>query len=254
MTRESVETIALAGKAKLAFASQQTGRYLCRAVIAGFFIVVGTLISSFCGAWCAPESAAAAKLLSALSFSAALVLIVLLGGELFTGANFVMGISLYEKSVSPLGVLKVWLLCYIGNFLGIVFICGIIAASGANSELLAGQIAACLPGKLGAPWYGLVLKGALCNFLVCTGVYSAFKLKSESGKAIVIIFVISTFILAGLEHSIANMATFSLAAFLLPNPDILAMLRNLLWVTLGNILGGAVLLGLPLWLSAEPKK
>lgn len=254
MTRESVEAIAKAGEGKLAFAKKHTGRYLSRAVIAGFFIVVGTVISNLCGVWFAEESIGTAKLLSAASFSAALILIVLLGGELFTGANFVMGVSLYERKVSPLGVLGVWALCYIGNLLGIMFICWLIAASGASSELLAKQVTACLPGKLGASWQLLILKGALCNFLVCTGVYSGFKLKSESGKIIVITLVITTFILAGFEHSIANMATFSLAVFLIPGADISAMLYNLLWVTLGNILGGAVLLGLPLWLSAEPKK
>lgn len=82
MTRECIDLIAAAGEAKLSFAEKNAGRYLCRAAIAGFFIVVGTLISNFCGVFLVGESAGAAKIASSLSFSAALILIVLLGGEL----------------------------------------------------------------------------------------------------------------------------------------------------------------------------
>lgn len=253
MTRECIDLIAAAGEAKLSFAEKNAGRYLCRAAIAGFFIVVGTLISNFCGVFLVGESAGAAKIASSLSFSAALILIVLLGGELFTGANLVMSVSLYEKRVRLSGLLRVWLYCYIGNLLGIVFLCALVSASGTSSELLAVYIEGLLPAKLSAPWHTLLIKGILCNFLVCIGVFAGFRLKSEGGKALAIACVITTFVLAGFEHSIANMASFSLAAMLLPNPDFGAMLLNLLWVTLGNILGGAVLCALPLWLAAEPE-
>ncbi|MEG1578433.1 MAG: formate/nitrite transporter family protein, partial [Oscillospiraceae bacterium] len=80
-----------------------------------------------------------------------------------------------------------------------------------------------------------------------------FRLKSESGKILVITLVITTFVLAGFEHSIANMAFFSLYALLVPGADFLAMGHNLLWSTLGNLLGGAVLLGLPIWFVGTPK-
>ena len=111
-----------------------------------------------------------------------------------------------------------------------------------------------MPGKLSPPWYLLLLRGVLCNFLVCIAVFAGFRLKSETAKAIVVFLVVTTFVLTGLEHSIANMAYFSLCALLVPGADIAAMGWNLLWVTLGNLLGGAVLLGLPLWYAAEPEK
>lgn len=255
MNRETIELVATAGEGKLRFLNGSPWRYLCRAAVAGFFIVIGTLLSNLCGAWLSPESAGAGKLIAAIAFSAALILIVLLGGELFTGANMVMAVSLFDGRVDFGGVLRVWLLCFLGNLLGIVLLCGLIALSGAAKtlELLADYIAACLPGKLYSPWYELLIKGALCNFLVCVGVFSGFRLKTEGGKALIICCVITTFILAGFEHSVANMATFSFAAMLLPQPDFGAMLLNLLWVSLGNVFGGAVLCGLPLWLSAEPK-
>lgn len=255
MTRETISLISVAGAGKQRFAKNQPWRFLCRAAFAGFFIVVGTLISNICGSLLLTESPAAAKLLAAATFSVALILIVLLGGELFTGSNLVMSISLYEGEVGIGAVLRVWLLCYVGNFLGILFLCALISFSGAEKalELLGSYIAACIPAKCSCPWYELLIKAALCNFLVCIGVFSGFRLKSEGGKALVIICVITTFILCGFEHSVANMATFSFAALLLPDAQILPMLYNLLWVSIGNILGGALLCAFPLYLCAEPK-
>lgn len=254
MTRDSIEAIAQAGTDKLDCARRAPLRYLARAAIAGAFIFVGTLLSSLCAAWFFDGNLPLSKLLAAAAFSAALILIVLLGGELFTGCNLVMGVALYEERIPPAGALRVWLLAYVGNFIGILILCLLLAGSGASRDLLAAYLALSVPGKLSSPWYMLLLKGALCNFLVCAGVFAGFRLKSESAKILVILLVVTTFVLAGLEHSIANMAYFSLYALLVPGVDFAAMGWNLLWVTIGNLLGGAVLLGLPLWYAAGPKK
>lgn len=251
MTRTDISAVAAAGAGKAALSKSDPSRYLARAAMAGAFIFVGALLSCLSAAWFYADQLPVAKLLGALTFSAALILIVLLGGELFTGTNLVMGVSLYEGTASPLAALRVWAMAYAGNFLGIFVLCLLLVGSGACKDLLSSYLALTVPGKLAAPWYGLLLKGVLCNFLVCIGVFGGFKLKSETGKTIAITLAITTFVLAGFEHSVANMAYFSLytlyyGAFLLPG-----MLWNMLWVTLGNLLGGAVLLGLPLWLAAE---
>ena len=222
MTRTVVEQITQAGVQKLRFSGAAPGRYLTRAALAGAFIFVGALLSSLCAAWFYDTNLPLAKLLGALAFSAALTLIVLLGGELFTGCILVMSVCLDD--------------------------------SGSSGELLGAYLALIVPGKLSAPWYLLLLRGVLCNFLVCIGVFAGFRLQSETAKALVITLAITTFVLTGLEHSIANMAYFALHALLNGGADWAAMGWNLLWVTLGNLLGGAVLLGLPLWYAAEPEK
>lgn len=252
MTRTDVETIASAGAAKVEYSRTQPLRYLSRAAMAGAFIMVGSIISTLSAAWFYVDQPGTAKLFGAATFSAALILIVLLGGELFTGTNFVMGVSLYENKVSLLGAVRIWIFAYIGNFIGIFLLALIIAGSGASRDLFAAYLAVVVPGKLAGSWYALLLKGVMCNFLVCMGVFAGLKLKSESGKCIAILCVITTFVLAGFEHSVANMATFSLYALLVPNPNFGGIIWNMLWVTLGNLIGGAVLLGLPVWLSAEP--
>lgn len=254
MTRSDISAVSAAGAAKLSYSREHPGRYLSRAAVAGAFIMVGSVLSTLCGAWFYTSSLGTAKLLAAATFSAALILIVLLGGELFTGANFVMGVSLYENTVSFAGAIRIWLFCYIGNFIGIFLLALIITGSGASFDYFSSYLALTVPAKLSGTWYALLLKGVLCNFLVCLGVFAGFKLKSESGKCIAITLVITTFVLAGFEHSIANMASFSLYALMVPDPDLAGIAWNMIWVTLGNMIGGAVLLGLPLWLSAEPNK
>ena len=239
MTRTVVEQITQAGVQKLLFSGTAPGRYLTRAALAGAFIFVGALLSSLCAAWFYDTNLPLAKLL---------------GGELFTGCTLVMSVSLYDGRVRLAGTLRVWALAYLGNLLGILVLCLLLAGSGSSGELLGAYLALIVPGKLSAPWYLLLLRGVLCNFLVCIGVFAGFRLQSETAKALVITLAITTFVLTGLEHSIANMAYFALHALLNGGADWAAMGWNLLWVTLGNLLGGAVLLGLPLWYAAEPEK
>ena len=235
MTRTVVEQITQAGVQKLRFSGTAPGRYLTRAALAGAFIFVGALLSSLCAAWFYDTNLPLAKLLGALAFSAALTLIVLLGGELFTGCILVMSVSLYDGRVRLAGTLRVWALAYLGNLLGILVLCLLLAGSGSSGELLGAYLALIVPGKLSAPWYLLLLRGVLCNFLVCIGAFAGFRLQSETAKALVITLAITTFVLTGLEHSIANMAYFALHALLNGGADWAAMGWNLLWVTLGTL-------------------
>ena len=96
MTRDAVNALTQAGAQKLQLSRSAPGRFFARAAMAGAFIFVGTLLSTLCAAWFYDTSLPVARLLAAVTFSAALTLIVLLGGELFTGCTLVMGVSLYE--------------------------------------------------------------------------------------------------------------------------------------------------------------
>ena len=251
MTKAAVNAIARAGMEKYRTARQHPARYLAGAALAGAFIFIGVLLSSLSVAWLYTDCLPLARLLGAATFSAALILVVLLGGELFTGCNLVMGVALYENKISPAALLRVWVLAYVGNFIGILVLSLLLAGSGASRDLLGAYLAITVPAKLEAAWYMLLLRGILCNFLVCIGVFAGFRVQSECAKALVITLAITTFVLCGFEHSIANMAYFSLYTLILPGADLAGMAWNLLWVTVGNCLGGAVLLGLPLWYSSE---
>lgn len=252
MKRAEIDLITNAGRDKLKYLAAHPGRYFARSAVAGAYVMVGTLLSIACAAWFYDTSMGTAKLLGAFTFSAALILVVLIGGELFTGTNFVLGVSLYEKKARLGAVVRLWAVCYLGNLAGILILAAIVTASGASGALLSGYLAQTVPARLECGAVQLLCKGAMCNFLVCTGVFGGMKLTSESGKCVAVAAVITTFVLLGFEHSIANMATLSLYAMLVPEPDFMGILWHMLWVTLGNILGGAMLLGLPVWWSAEP--
>ena len=252
MTRSEVRTIAQVAKRKQDLCASAPARYITRCAVAGCYIFVGTLISNLSAAWFYTDQPGTAKLLGSFTFATALILIVLLGSELFTGSNLVMGVGLYEGTVSPGQAARLWITCWFGNLLGILLLALLFAGSGASRELMSSYLALTVPGKLNAAWYEFILKGALCNLCVCLGVLAGLKMKSESGKIIVIFLVIAAFILSGFEHSIANMAVFALYTLLVDTAHLAGMCANLFWVTIGNLLGGAVLLGLPIWFMAEP--
>ena len=247
MTKAAITAVACAGVEKYKLARQHPARYLAGAAVAGAFIFIGAVLSSLSAAWLYSDYLPLAKLVGAATFSAALILVVLLGGELFTGCNLVMGVALYEGRVSPAALVRVWVLAYVGNFIAILVLSVLLAGSGASRDLLGAYLAILVPPKLETAWYMLLLRGILCNFLVCIGVFAGFRVQNECAKALVIALAITTFVLCGFEHSIANMAYFALYALILPGADLAGMAWNLLWVTIGNCLGGAVLLGLPLW-------
>lgn len=251
MTKSEIHNIALVAKRKQDMCANTPARYLTRSAVAGFYIFVGTLISNLSAAWFYVDQPGVAKLLGSFSFATALILIVLLGSELFTGSNLVMGVGLYEGTVTPTQAARLWVMCWIGNLTGIVLLSVLFAGSGSSGELMASYLAITVPGKLTAPWYQLILRGTLCNFCVCLGVLAGLKMKSEGGKITVIFLVIAAFILSGFEHSIANMAVFSLYTLLVDTAHLGGMAYNLFWVTIGNLLGGAVLLGLPVWFMSE---
>lgn len=254
MTRSEVHAIARVAKRKQDLCAAAPARYLTRSAVAGCYIFAGTLISNLSAAWFYTEQPGVAKLLASFTFATALILIVLLGSELFTGSNLVMGIGLYEGTVTPLQATRLWVMCWLGNLLGILVLALLFVGSGASRDLLGSYLALTVPAKFGSAWYQLILKGALCNLCVCLGVLAGLKMKSESGKIVVIFLVIATFILSGFEHSIANMATFSLYALLVDasQSTLMHIAHSMFWVTIGNLLGGAVLLGLPIWYMAEP--
>ena len=258
MNRTVVEQIAQAGVGKLTLANTAPLRYLTRAALAGAFIFVGTLLSSLCAAWFYSDALPVAKLLGALSFSAALTLIVLLGGELFTGCNLVMGISLCEGKVSLPGALKIWVLSYLGNLVGASALAAGVVFSG-QLDLSGGALAVSVietaAAKCALSPGSAFLRGVLCNILVCVGVMCALCAKDVPGRAVGAFCPVCFFVVCGFEHCIANLYYIPAGLFArhLPQYEALALeagadlsalnltgflLGNLLPVTLGNLLGG----------------
>lgn len=253
MLTSDVEAISDSAVAKADLAKNNFGKYFLRAIMAGFYIVVATILSNVSAAVLFPTFPQFGKLLGAFLFAIAIVLIVFVGGELFTGNNMTMSMGLYNKSCKGKDVIRVWVYSYIGNFVG-AFIIGIIfIGSGTCKGLLTDYYNSFVMAKLTAEPLQLLLRGILCNFMVCLAVLASIRMKTESGKLIVMFFVIMAFVVSGLEHCIANMGVFTLAYFFMGGLPLHLVAINMICVTIGNIIGGAILLALPLKLMSTDK-
>lgn len=253
MLTGDVESIANAAAGKADLLKNHFGKYFLRAIMAGFYIVVATILSNVSAAVLYPTYPQFGKILGAFLFSIAIVLIVFIGGELFTGNNMTMAIGVYNGFCSIKDVLKIWLISYVGNFVGALIFSAIFVGSTASRSLMIDYYNSFITTKLSIAPLQLVLRGILCNFMVCLAVLTGTRMKSESGKLVVMFCVIMAFVVAGFEHCIANMGTFSIAYMLLGGIDLGLVAQSMLFVTIGNIIGGAVLLALPLYLMSADR-
>ena len=232
MPYDDVQKFSEAAVNKAKLLKEHPGKYFLRAVMAGFFIVVAMIFSNVVGNTFQSTDPAWGKLLGGIVFAIAVLLIVFIGAELFTGNNLVMAFGAYDKKVSWAQVGKVWLVSYIGNFVG----CLIIG------------------NKLSIPAGEMFFRAILCNFFVCLAVACGMKCKNEVAKFFMIILCIAGFVVAGFEHCVANMATFVTAALLVPGGiSLTAALKSMVIVTIGNAIGGGVLLAWPLRMMSADK-
>lgn len=240
---------------------------LILSVMAGAFIAFGA--AGACVAAHTVESAGVAKALAGALFAAGLIMVVVAGGELFTG-NSLMLMAMAEGRISPWQLLRSWLVVYAGNFAGALLTAGLVCLSGQwgmSGGLLGASVIKTAVGKTALSFQNAFFLGVLCNWLVCLAVWMSFAARDIAGKVLVIFFPIWIFVTSGFEHSVANMyyipagilaaadpALAERAASVGLSPEALANLNwgvmlqaNLLPVTLGNVVGGGVLVALAYW-------
>lgn len=237
------------------------------AILAGSFIALGGVFSTVATSGVGLPYGVA-RILGGLVFSLGLILVILGGAELFTGNNLII-MAWANKRISTLKVIRNWVLVFIGNWIGATFIVALILVSGhfmAGKGQVGLNIMNIAKAKCELNFMNAIALGVLCNILVCLAVWLCFSAKDVTGKILSIVFPITAFVAAGFEHSIANMYFIPLAIVLENYADpsfwtsINAMpsdyasvnlhnflIHNLLPVTIGNILGGAVLVGLVYW-------
>lgn len=244
MNYEDVQKISNAARTKITLLDNHLGKYFMRAIVAGFFIVAAMIFSNVVGNIFSVEAPAWGKFLSASVFALAVLLISMIGGELFTGNNFVMAFGAFDKKVTWKEVGKVWAVSYVGNFLGCLILGVIFVFAGASGT--ADYYASFIPNKLAIPIGEMFFRAILCNFFVCLGVLCGIKVKEEAAKVPMIILCIAAFVISGFEHCVANMGNFLVALMLVPGLSITAMLKSMVVVTIGNIIGGALVLAWPL--------
>ena len=183
------------------------------------------------------------KIIVAATFSFALALIVFLSGELFTGNTFALSVGIQKRKVKIKDAVKVLIFSYLGNMLGSILLAYLFVKS--EPSLIKDYIEPIVIAKVNLSVANMFIRGILCNFIVCLGYLTGIKMTSESGKMIMMFFCVFAFVIAGFEHSIANMGIFSIGYFALGSLSLYSVLKNLFFVTIGNIIGGGILLAIP---------
>lgn len=247
MFKEEIAAIGNAAVTKVQLMKKRPIAYFLLSLLAGMFIGIGVLLIFTIGGLLTAAGSPATKIIMGASFGIALSLVVMAGSELFTGNNLVMAIGVYGKKISLSDAIGLWVLCWVGNLAGSILLAVLFHFSGLAAGEAGQFIANTSATKMSLSPSTLLMRGILCNFLVCLAVWCGFKLKSESGKLIMIFWCLFAFITTGFEHSIANM---TLMAVGILNPmgtavSIGGYFYNLLMVTLGNMIGGIVLVALP---------
>ncbi len=215
-------------------------------VLAGGFIGLGalfyTLVVSDPGL-----SFAVSRVLGGLVFSLGLILVVIAGAELFTGNNL-MVMAWVDRRISTRLLLRNLVIVYFANFLGAAGLAMLVSWSGHLSLGHVGETALRIAkSKVELGFAEAFFRGVLCNLLVCLAVWLAMAGRSVTDKILAIVFPITAFVACGFEHCVANMYFLPLGMLIAPESDpvtLADMLRNLLPVTLGNVVGGAGLVGL----------
>lgn len=222
-----------------------TKKLLILSFLAGTYIAFGALLAIKIGGGIQTDPGIKSFIFGAV-FPIGLMFTIIAGAELFTGNVAILIPSLFTKKISLKSVLRNWSLSYLGNFVGSVFIAYFFVYL---TELFTESpwLEVCQNiaiNKVDQEFHILFLKAIACNWLVCLAVWLATASKQISGKIMGIWFPIMAFVALGFEHSIANM--FFIPLGMLYGADIswIDFLRNIVPVTIGNIIGGAFFVGL----------
>jgi len=225
-------------------------------IFAGMFIGFAGISATTGGA--TVENASLSRLISACLFPAGMAMVIVAGSELFTGNTLII-LALLEKKIKLHEMLKNWFFVFIGNFIGATFVAAMVVY-GHVPDLFGGRLAESMVNsaihRVNLSFGDSFIKGVLCNVLVCIAIWAAFAAKTVSGKLLMSFWPVMTFVLCGFEHSIADIYFCMAGIFVAEEYGIVAegltlgsfLVKNLLPVTLGNIVGGAGIVGAGYWL------
>lgn len=257
MYKEEMDAVCHSAEKKIGLYNKGIGKYIMISLLGGLFVGLGVMLLYTVGGILDHSNFGGTKIIMGISFGVALSLVMMAGVDLFTSNSLVMTIGALYKKVTILDMAKILVASYIGNVLGSIIGAFVYVQSNAATSYVTEYIIHSAETKMSTGASDLFFKGILCNILVCLAAWCTYKLKSESAKLIMIFWCLYTFITAGFEHSIANMTLFSMS-LMMPHAGTLVSLsgavHNLLWVSLGNFIGGTVFLALPLYYIAKEKK
>lgn len=241
MFADTIAKLAETGAVKARFLADNPLGFWFSAMMAGVYVGFGILLIFSLGSGLDPS---VRPLVMGGAFGLALILVVFAGSELFTGHTMNMPLAVLERRAAWNDLASVWAVSWLGNLAGAMLLSALFVAggggliTGAASELIYKVAAA----KMNMDAVQLVSRAILCNWLVCLALWMSARINGEAARMVAIAWCLFAFIGSGYEHSIANMTIFGVA-LLSKHPEtvsVAGMAWNLLWVTLGNTIAGAL--------------
>ena len=241
-------------KAKISFLKSNPLGYFIASILAGVFVGFGVILAYTIGGML--HDLSYVKIVMGASFGVSLSLVMMAGAELFTGNNMVMTVGILNKTIRLPEAISLWIICWIGNFIGSIIISLLFYWSGLASGNTAEFIASTAQTKMQLDIIPLFIRAILCNMLVCLATWCGYRCKTESGKLIMVFWCIIAFFTAGFEHCIANMTllTTSLLTPMGASVSIGGLFYNLIIATIGNFIGGTLFMAIPYYLISKKKE
>ena len=236
-------------------------------VLAGAFIALGAMFMTVVLTGTGELPWGVARLLAGLVFSLGLILVIVGGAELFTGDSLMI-VACASRRITLGALLRAWSLVYVGNIAGAVGTAALVFLAGQhgfNGGAVGKTALTVASAKAALPTVQLFFLAALCNVLVCLAVWMSFGARSTTDKIMVIVPPVAAFVAAGLEHSIANLyllpyglalkawagpefwTAIGLSAAAYPELTITGALHNIVVATIGNLVGGSLMVGAVYW-------
>ncbi|MFL6672598.1 MAG: formate/nitrite transporter family protein [Massilia sp.] len=248
----TIEQLAESGAQKAQQARTRPLSFLIGSAMAGAYVGFGAILMFTVGAHADPGWG---RLVMGAVFAIGLTIITFAGGHLFTGYAMVMALAWLRRKASAREVLMVLSRCWLGNLAGAVLLAVILKLAGGGVLLADGAALfyKTAAAKANAPAVTLLFKAILCNWLVCLTVWMCARTQSDGARLGLVFWPVMMFAACGFEHSIANMFTFALALMSEHPADVTwaGAFANLLWVTLGNAIGGMLLVGAGYWAQSH---
>src|SRR5205807_7894717 len=252
---ETVDQFAKTAVAKAEFLRRSPLGFTISSMMAGAYVGLG-IILIFCVGNAVDPSIR--PIVMGASFGIALTLVIFAGSDLFTGHTMFMTHGWLQDRISLRELAASWGTTWIGNLLGCALLAGLFVAGGGGPALLgvggkSPLIVTVAAAKMNAPALELVARAILCNWLVCLAIWTSARMTNDTAKCIAIFWCLYAFIASGFEHSVANMTLLSIA-LMTEHPATVSVAGlgwNLLWVTIGNAIAGAGIMGLGYWAASR---
>lgn len=235
---------------KVAYMKAKPLGFLISTMMAGAYVGIGIILILTLGNEAEPLSR---NLIMGCFFGITLTLIIFAGAELFSGHTMFMTFGFLYRKLTAAQVVVDWTVCWSGNLVGAMLLGVLFAAGGGGGWIddptaLVHQIAA---AKVEGSITELVARAVICNWLICLAIWMTSRTESDTAKCILIFWCLFAFVAAGYEHGVANMTVFTISVLgaHADSVTVTSAWYNLIWVSFGNIIGGAGFIGVAYWLT-----